>query len=97
MADARVTCITRQPRKSPHEGITHLGGHGWKRTRAEVIAAAVRAQLPNARIDFVADPTKPALHGRSQAIDDSHAREEWGWQPTHDLTRMIDDFVAALV
>jgi len=39
MADARVTCITRQPRKSPHEGITHLGGHGWKRTRAEVIAA----------------------------------------------------------
>lgn len=39
MADARVTCINRQPRKSPHEGITHLGGHGWKRTKAEVIAA----------------------------------------------------------
>ncbi|MEH6675862.1 DUF3892 domain-containing protein [Phenylobacterium sp.] len=39
MADARVTCITRQPRKSPHEGITHLGGHGWKRTKVEVIAA----------------------------------------------------------
>lgn len=39
MADARVTCITRQPRKIPHEGITHLGGNGWKRSKAEVIAA----------------------------------------------------------
>lgn len=39
MADARVTCITRQPRKSPHEGVTHLGGNGWKRSKAEVIAA----------------------------------------------------------
>jgi len=60
------------------------------------IADAVRAKVPGARIDFVADPTKPALHGRSQAIDDSHARDDWGWKPTHDLIRMIDDFVAAL-
>ena len=60
------------------------------------IADAVRAKIPGARIDFVPDPTKPALHGRSQAIDDSCARDEWGWQPTHDLSRMIDDFMEAL-
>ena len=60
------------------------------------MADAVRARLPNAEIDFVPDPTKPMLHGRSQTIDDSRAREEWGWQPTHDLSRMIDDFVAGL-
>jgi len=39
MADVQVTCAVRQPRKSPHEGITHLGGHGWKKSKAEVIAA----------------------------------------------------------
>ncbi len=60
------------------------------------IADAVRAKIPNAVIDFVPDPTKPMLHGRSQTIDDSRAREEWGWQPTHDLPRMIDDFLASL-
>ena len=60
------------------------------------IADAVRAKLPDAKIDFVPDPTRPMLHGRSQTIDDSCAREEWGWQPTHDLPRMIDDFLASL-
>ncbi|MDA1100457.1 MAG: NAD-dependent epimerase/dehydratase family protein [Proteobacteria bacterium] len=59
------------------------------------IADAVRAKLPNAMIDFVPDPTKPMLHGRSQTIDDSCAREEWGWRPTHDLSRMIDEFLAS--
>lgn len=37
MADVRVTCINKQPRNDPHEGITHLGGAGWKWPRADVI------------------------------------------------------------
>lgn len=37
MADVRVTCINKIPRNNPYEGITHLGGSGWKWTRQEVI------------------------------------------------------------
>ena len=37
MPDARVTCINKQPRDNPHEGIMHLGGNDWKWTRAKVI------------------------------------------------------------
>uniref|UniRef100_UPI0035C95C44 DUF3892 domain-containing protein n=1 Tax=uncultured Sphingomonas sp. TaxID=158754 RepID=UPI0035C95C44 len=37
MADVQVTCINKQPRNSTHEGITHLGGAGWKWTRSDVI------------------------------------------------------------
>jgi hypothetical protein len=37
MADARVTCVNKQPRQNPHEGITHLGGEGWHWTRQQVI------------------------------------------------------------
>ena len=40
MADVQVTCINKQPRNNPHEGITHLGGtggQGWKWTRQQVI------------------------------------------------------------
>jgi Protein of unknown function (DUF3892) len=37
MADAQVSCINKQPRNDPHEGITHLGCSGWKWTRAEVV------------------------------------------------------------
>jgi hypothetical protein len=37
MADVRVTCINKQPRHNAYEGITHLGGYGWKWTRQQVI------------------------------------------------------------
>lgn len=37
MADVRVMCINKQPRQNPHEGITHLGGQGWRWTRQQVI------------------------------------------------------------
>jgi hypothetical protein len=40
MADVVVTCINKEPRDNPHEGITHLGGpggSGWKWTRQQVI------------------------------------------------------------
>ena len=37
MANLQVTCINKLPRSNTHEGITHLGGEGWKRTRAEII------------------------------------------------------------
>jgi hypothetical protein len=39
MADVQVTCINKQPRNDPHEGITHLGGAGWKWPRHDVIAS----------------------------------------------------------
>lgn len=39
MADALVTCISREPRPDVYEGITHLGGNGWKWTREEVITS----------------------------------------------------------
>jgi Protein of unknown function (DUF3892) len=42
MADVQVTCINKEPRENPHEGITNLGGPaggGWHWTRKEVIAS----------------------------------------------------------
>lgn len=37
MADVQVTCINKQPRDDPYEGITHLGGATWHWTRQQVI------------------------------------------------------------
>jgi hypothetical protein len=37
MADVRVTCVNKQPRNNPHEGITHLGGANWRWTRQQVV------------------------------------------------------------
>jgi hypothetical protein len=38
MADVQVTCINKQPRDNPHEGITHLGNSTGRWTRSDVIA-----------------------------------------------------------
>lgn len=35
----QVTCINKRDRNSTHEGITHVGGAGWKWTRAQAIRA----------------------------------------------------------
>ena len=37
MADVQVSCINKQPRDNPHEGITHLGGAWGKWTRQQVV------------------------------------------------------------
>jgi hypothetical protein len=37
MADVQITCINKLPRDNSHEGITHLGGYGWKWTRQQVV------------------------------------------------------------
>lgn len=37
MSDVQVTCINKQPRNDTHQGITHLGGPGWKWSRQQVI------------------------------------------------------------
>ncbi|MFZ5790706.1 MAG: DUF3892 domain-containing protein [Pseudomonadota bacterium] len=39
MADVWVQCINKTPRDDTHQGITYLGGPGWKWTRQEVIAS----------------------------------------------------------
>jgi hypothetical protein len=39
MADLQITCINKQPRDNPYEGIINLGGAGWKMTRQQIITA----------------------------------------------------------
>jgi hypothetical protein len=38
MADVQITCINKQPRNNPHEGITHLGNADGRWTRDQVTA-----------------------------------------------------------
>jgi len=61
------------------------------------LADAVRAKVPGAEIDFDPNPAiQAALDDMIRPLDDTKAREEWGWQPTHDLDKIVDDFLAAV-
>ena len=63
----------------------------------DIIAAEIRKRIPSFTMDFNIDPVKEEL-ARSwpDSLDDTCAREEWGWRPEWDLSRMTDDMLAAI-
>jgi threonine 3-dehydrogenase len=67
---------------------------GFSPTAVEM-AEAVRMKVPGARIKFRPDPKMQAiLDSWPRSLDDSVAKEEWGWAPTVDLDGAIDRYVA---
>lgn len=61
------------------------------------LAQTVRAQIPDAQIDFKPDPQiQPLLDEMCRPLDDSRARQEWDWQPRYDLERMVTEFLQRL-
>ena len=61
------------------------------------LADAIRDRLPGFRIDYKIDPLRQAIADSwPDSLDDSVAREEWGWQPRYDLNSMVDDMLENL-
>jgi len=60
-------------------------------------AERVRRHIPSAKITFKPDPEVMKMMGKGFSyIDDSPARNEWGWKATYDLDEMIRDFQRSL-
>ncbi|HUM34570.1 MAG TPA: L-threonine 3-dehydrogenase, partial [Candidatus Saccharicenans sp.] len=52
--------------------------------------------LPDFEINYQPDFRQAIADSWPESIDDSSAREEWGWQPDYDLTRMTSDMFRVL-
>jgi nucleoside-diphosphate-sugar epimerase len=63
----------------------------------EIIAAEICKHIPDFAIDYEVDPVKKAIaESWPNSMDDSAAREEWGWEPEFDLTAMTKDMIEVL-
>jgi nucleoside-diphosphate-sugar epimerase len=63
----------------------------------EQLAAAIRRHIPDFRIEYDIDPARQAIADSwPRSIDDSAARQEWGWAPRYDLAAMTADMIAKL-
>jgi nucleoside-diphosphate-sugar epimerase len=60
------------------------------------IAAAIKRHIPDFSISYKPDYRQDIANSWPQSIDDSVAREDWGWQPEYDLERMTDDMLENL-
>lgn len=63
----------------------------------EKIAAAIKVHIPDFRLEYKVDPVKQAIaNSWPNSMDDSAAREEWGWKPEYDLAGMTSDMLQVL-
>lgn len=60
------------------------------------LAEEIKKHLPDFRIDCRPDFRQNIADSWPESIDDSAAREEWGWQPDYDLPRMTADMLRVL-
>lgn len=61
------------------------------------LAAEIRRHIPDFKIDYQVDPTRQAIaESWPRSLDDSAAREDWGFAPRFDLAAMTADMLARL-
>ena len=58
----------------------------------EELAAAIRRRVPAFEMTYEVDPLRQYIADSwPNSLDDTAAREEWGWQPDFSLEAMVDD------
>ena len=62
-----------------------------------LLAESIRKQIPDFKIDYEIDSVRQGIADSwPNFMDDSAAREEWGWQPEYDLEKMTKDMLKHL-
>ncbi|MFZ4400025.1 MAG: NAD-dependent epimerase/dehydratase family protein [Bacteroidales bacterium] len=59
----------------------------------EMMAASIKKYIPDFEITYKTDFRQAIADSWPNSIDDSCAREEWGWQPAFDLDSMTQDML----
>ena len=60
------------------------------------LAAEIKKHMPEFTITYEPDFRQAIADSWPESVDDSAAREEWGWSPGYDLTKMTEDMLAVL-
>ncbi|MFQ6054306.1 MAG: NAD-dependent epimerase/dehydratase family protein, partial [Candidatus Bathyarchaeia archaeon] len=60
------------------------------------LAEEIKKHIPDFTIDYQPDSRQAIADSWPRTIDDSAAREEWGWKPEYDLAAMTSDMLEKL-
>ncbi len=61
------------------------------------IAAEIKKHIPEFSISYHPDYRQEIANSWPASIDDSCAREDWGWKPAYDLASMTEDMLTNLI
>jgi nucleoside-diphosphate-sugar epimerase len=62
----------------------------------EEIAEEIKKEIPDFKISFKSDFRQNIADSWPKSIDDSRAREDWGWQHHFDLKKMSKNMLHSL-
>lgn len=91
---ASIELMEADPTKLVHRNSFNLASMSFEPTQ---IIEEVRRLIPELKVEFVIDELRQSIADSwPNSMDDSCAREEWGWKPQYDLRAMSEDMVKTL-
>lgn len=92
--DACVQLMEVDPLKLKHRNSFNVTAMSFEPSQ---IYAAIKKRIPDFRMDYNIDPIKKAIADSwPNYMDDSCARQEWGWNPKWNLETMTDDMLKVI-
>jgi len=91
---AAIDLMKADPAKLKHRNAFNVTAMSFD---PEKIAVEIKKYIPEFTMDYDVDPIRQAIaNSWPNSMDDSAAREEWGWKPEYDLRRMTKDMINVL-
>jgi len=91
---AGIDLMEADPSKLKHRNAFNVTAMSFD---PEIIAESIRGYIPEFTMDYDVDPVKKAIAETwPNSMNDSAAREEWGWEPEYDLEEMTKDMIEVL-
>lgn len=91
---AGIDLMEANPAKLKHRNAFNVTAMSFD---PEIIAESIRKYIPEFTMDYDVDPVKKAIAETwPNSMNDSVAREEWGWEPEYNLEAMTKDMIEVL-
>ena len=91
---AAVQIMQADPSRLIHRNAFNIASMSFE---PEELRAEILRFEPNFKMHYVNDPVRKAIADSwPDNMDDSCARNEWGWNPQYDLEKMTDDMILNL-
>jgi len=91
---AAVDLMQADPSRLKHRNSFNIASMSFE---PEQLFAKIREYVPGLRVRYEVDPVRQAIATSwPDSMDDSCAREEWGWKPSYTLDQMTQDMLLHL-
>ncbi len=92
--EAAVKLMEAEPFKLKHRNAYNVTAFSLT---PKILSENIKKYIPEFCIEYKIDPVRQAIADSwPNSMDDSAAREEWGWKPRYDIDAMTRDMIEKL-